>query len=249
MRQLPLIVALSIGILTGCSTLIPKRVEIGQDKVQKFPEEKSKEREIQRQAADRVSKDALELLRRIISEGGSSNVLKKASDTAIVADAVSDSLGPPLSPSDEPADKLAQKLNNATAKLQERIVDFRQDNDENVGKKIEGTGFLQIPYFLWIGGLAVAGFLAFAVLRVVLAVVSAMNPGVALGTRAAAMSGKVLSKAFSQVIAGGQRFKTDLKSIVDDEALREKIVELFVTSHRQSQDEEIQSVVKHLIKG
>lgn len=237
------------ALLAGCSTFLPKKVELGQDKVQKFPESKSKEREIQRQAADRVARDALEVLRRITHGPGTSrDLLEKASDTAVVADSVSDSLGPPMKRNTNDAQRLADNLNKATASLNERVEDFKEDNNENAGKKIEGTGWAQVPYFLWVGGFALAAFVFFAVMKVVLTVLSAMNPGVALGTKAVAIGGSALSKAFAQVLRGGQLFKKDLNAVLQNSDLEAKVLELFKRAQDHAQDEETRKTVKHLIK-
>lgn len=237
------------ALLAGCSTFIPKKVEIGQDKVQKFPESKSKEREVQRQAADRVARDALEVLRRITHGPGTSrDLLEKASDTAVVADAVSDSLGPPMTRNVGDAQELADDMNRATAKLNERVEDFKDENDENAGKKIEGTGKLQVPYFLWVGGFAIGAFVLFAILKVVLTVLSAMNPGVALGTKAVAIGGSALSRAFAQVLRGGQLFKRDLSAVLQNADLEAKVLEIFKKAQDHAQDEETRKTVKHLIK-
>jgi hypothetical protein len=240
---------LMVGLLAGCSTFIPKKVEIGQDKVQKFPESKSREREVQRQAADRVARDALEVLRRIThGPAASRELLEKASDTAVVADSVSDSLGPPMDRNVGDAQELADNMNRATAKLNERVEDFKEENDENAGKKIEGTGKIKVPYFLWVGGFAVTAFVLFAIMKVVLSVLSAMNPGVALGTRAVSLGGRAMSKAFSQVLRGGQQFKKDLGGVLNDANLEARVLEIFKQAQNHAQDEETRKTVKHLIK-
>ena len=172
----------------------------------------------------------------------------KASDTAVVADSVSDSLGPPMKRNTNNAQRLADDLNKATASLNERVEDFKEDNNENAGKKIEGTGWAQVPYFLWVGGFAVVAFVFFTFMKIALTVLSTMNPGVALGTRAVQIGGSALSKAFAQVLQGGQRFKKDLSQVVTDSQLQEQIIEIFKRAHDHAQDEETRKTVKHLIK-
>lgn len=244
--RLAIISLLLVGLLSGCSTFIPKKVELGQDKVQKFPEKKSSEREVQRQAADRAARESLDLLITLLKGDVPTNVVDKAEGVARITDSVSDSLGPPLSPNSESSMNLVNRLNRATAKLDERVIDFKDDNNENAGKKIEGTGWFQVSYVAWVGGALFLLVVGVAIMKVVMQVLSAMNPGVALGTRAAALGGKALSTAFSQVVKGGQDFKKSLGTIVNDESLRQKIVDLFTSSHKKAQDETTKQVVNHL---
>ncbi|WP_196301940.1 hypothetical protein, partial [Streptococcus pneumoniae] len=75
-------------------------------------------------------------------------VILPAGETAILSEAVADSVGPPLKPSNDPAPVLADKLSHTIAVLDKRLEQFKEDNNENAGKKIEGTGLLQIPYFV-----------------------------------------------------------------------------------------------------
>ena len=145
MKRLFALLALSSVLFTGCSSLIPKQVEFFQDKVERFPVAKSSEKEIQRQAAQKAAEQARETLKAALIDGSTVAVVKPADETVKLTDSVSRSLGPPVSPSKLPADELSQKLDHAVAKLNQRLDDFKADNDKNAGKKIEDTGLFKVP--------------------------------------------------------------------------------------------------------
>lgn len=246
---------LTLTLLAGCSTLIPKRVELGQDKVEKMPVPKASEREIQRQTAQRAALRADETYRAAIAEGSAPAVVLPAAETTVLTESVSRSLGPPLTPANPalPSQDLARKLDTAVAKLNSRIDDFREDNDKNAGHKIEGTGFLQIPYIVWLGGAAVLFMVVVVVVGLgwtALKAYSLSNPPVALGLKAVSLGGSLASKAVGQLVKGGEKFKEKLQSEIPgltDEA-RKQVEALFVSSHKESSDEVIQDAVKHLVQ-
>ncbi len=252
MKRLLLAITLALT-LTGCSSLIPKRVELGQDKVEKMPVAKASEREIQRQVAQRLAQKADETFRAAISVEAPNIVAVPAAESAVLAKANSTSLGPPLKSANPlmTSTDLAAKLDTAVAKLTARIDDFREDNDKNAGHKIEGTGFLQIPYVVWLGGAVVLFVILFVVAGVgwsFLKMYSLSNPPVALGLKAVQTGGALATKAVSQLIAGGKEFEKQLAtkvSGVSDEA-KEQIIELFRASHKQESDKDVRAVVDHL---
>lgn len=239
-------------LLTGCG-LIPKPVEFGQDKVEKMPVAKASEREIQRQTVDRLAEATEDTLRAAIEERTSANVLVPASDSAVLARAVKTSIGPPLKPASENLtnEELARRLETAVAKLTTRVEEFRSNNDQNAGKKIEGTGFLQIPYFVWLLIVAAAGFVGLLVLSVlwtVLKMYSASNPPVALGLKAVQMGGKATASLVSQLVKGGEQFKEMLDKTIQDPTLKEKVLETFRTAQMTAQSPDNQEIVKELTR-
>ena len=243
---------MTIVLLTGCSSLFPKRVEFGQDKVQSFPSAKDAEREVQRQTAERAARLAGQTVNEGRSEGVSTKVLKPAEETAILTRAISTSLGPPAKPASPgiTSEELAQKLDKAVAALNSRIDEFKKDNDANAGKKIEGTGFLQIPYFVYIavvGALAFIGFIVLTVVWAALKAYSISNPPLALGLNAVQLGGKGLSNLASQLIKGGETFKEKVQSQFDDPAVAAKVLEIFRDSHQKEQSPENQRLVKNLV--
>lgn len=253
MKRFLSLVALTTFLLTGCSSLIPKRVELGQDKVEKMPVAKSSERETQRQTAQRAALRADETLRAAILEDSSPAVVTPAAETTVLAGAVSRSLGPPTKPSTDSTDILARKLDTAIAKLNARVDDFRYDNDKNFGKAIEGTGFLQIPYVVWLGGAFVLVFIIVIVVGIgwtALKAYSFSNPPVALGLKAVQTGGALAAKAVGQLVGGGEKFKgwlkTELPHVSDE--VKKQVEELFISAHKESSDETVRNVVKELVQ-
>jgi len=245
-----LVLAVAISAFCGCASLIPKRVELFQDKVKEFPKQKPKEKELQRQTAKRAEEKAKETLEAAIAEDSSAAVLVPATETAILTDVVSESLGPPAKPAPDSksSDALAQELRSSIAALNKRIDNFKEDNNENAGKKIEGSGLFQIPYFLWLGGIVALILVLHLVLKAFLTIAAAGSPPVAIGMKVAGVGGKLLSKGFSQLIKGGEDFKDTIKNEIKDADLQAKILQAFQKSHRTTQDADIQSVIKELTK-
>jgi hypothetical protein len=244
--------ALLLVGLTGCGTLIPKRVEFGQDKVKAVPTQTDREKETQRRAAALAAQKARETREAALTNNAPPAVTVPARDTEALTEAVSESLGPPKhDPSGDDPQALAAELRVAIAKLNARLDSFRDKNDENIGKKIEGTGFLQIPYFVWLLMVVVVGFVGLILLGIgwsFLKMFAMSNPPVALGVNAVAMGGKLTARAVSQLIKGGEAFKDALGGVVSDPALLERVKELFRTSHKAAQDEHLQDAVKELTK-
>jgi hypothetical protein len=244
----PILLAL---LLTGCGTLIPKRVELFQDKVKEMPVARASEREVQRQAAQRAAQASASVLLAVVTDGAGTNIVQPAGDAAKLSDSVSRSLGPPLKPSSEAAPDLSRRLDTTIAKLNDRMDSFRDKNDENAGKKIESTGMFQIPYFLWIGLVGVFLFIGLIVMGVLwsfLKMYALSNPPVALGVNAISAGGKFATKALSQLVKGGETFKDAVVKEVSDPALQAKVKELFRVHHQTAQDQDVQAVIKELTK-
>lgn len=242
-----LLIFLLAPMLAGCGTLIPKRVELGQDKVQKFPLPSNSEEEARRQALQKLSEKARDAEQRAQGEACSAEV--PAAEAVDLAEALGRSYGPPKSRYSGPSSNLVEKLDHQTATYQAALRGFARDNDENAGKKIEGTGWLQVPYIAWAGGFIFLCVLGYAALKIGLGIVSAMNPAVGLGLNGIRNVGSsFLSKAFSQVLKGGEEFKSALDKIIPDEAIAQKIKDHFRATHQQAQDEQVQNFVKELTK-
>lgn len=246
------LLALFLVGLTGCGTLIPKRVEFGQDKVRAVPGPTDREKETQRRAAALAAEKARETREAALTNNSPPAVTVPAQAAEALTAAVSESLGPPKhNPTGDDPQALAAELRATIAKLNSRLEAFRDKNDENIGKKIEGTGFLQVPYFVWLLMLVVAGFVGLILLGIgwsFLKMFAMSNPPVALGVNAVQMGGKLTARAVSQLIKGGEEFKDALGGIVSDPELLKKVRGLFTTSHRGAQDEQLQDVVKELKK-
>jgi hypothetical protein len=230
--------------MTGCNSLFPKPVEFGQDKVEKFPNHPKKQLEAERQAVSLAATKAREAER--IATDDNSEAAKPAGEAADLSESVGRALGPPSDPWSGEVKKLTERLDRLTNKYNGLLSDFQKDNDVNAGKKIEGTGFLQVPYFLWLGIVAGVVMILWMILKTVANVAATANPGVAVGLKVAQAGGKVLSRGFSQLLKGGEDFKNWLKKEVPDETLQTKILEAFQTHHEKAQDSDVQNLVKEL---
>ena len=249
MKKLVPLILLAMAF-NGCS-LIPHKVEFFQDKVKKVPELTSSQREVEKRAALAAKFKAAETLTAAIGESASTNVILPATDAAKLTDVVSEMVGPPARPSTASTDKLVQEVRAALAKQDSKLESFKRENNENAGKKIEGTGLLQIPYFVYVGLIALVILVAWHLLHTVLTglqVAGVANPalGVAGGVGSALMGGveSVFSKGFSQVVKGGEKFKSWVGAEVEDPALRKKILDAFASAHKEAQDETVQTAVK-----
>jgi hypothetical protein len=245
-KLLTLLLALT---LTGCGTLIPKRVELGQDKVERVPVASATELEKQRRAAAMAEEQAQKTLDAAIGVDAPVCVTEPARATADLTDAVAKSVGPPKTPiqPNEDPHKVANDLRSAVAKLNARLDDFKADNDKNAGKKIEDTGWLKVPYFLWLGGFLVVGFVGLIVLGVAWSFVkmyAMSNPPVQLGVNAVQMGANFLKKAVGEIAKGGEKFKAAVEREVQDPALQAKIKDLFRVEHERAQSSEVQELVK-----
>lgn len=234
-------------LLTGCS-LIPKKVEVGQDKVEKFPEHTDKFIELQRQVAALAAARAQDTVDAALAEGSSEAVVRPGSETRDLTGAVSSSVGPPRAPFKGTAREARDGLNRETARHDGRIRDFAEDNDENAGKKIEGTGWLQVPYFLWLGIVFAVVVGLYIAAKVALGIVSAMNPPVGVGLQVAQIGAKGLGRAFSEVLRGGESFKRRVVSEVDDPAVVEKILKIFRSEQEKRQSEDTQAIIRDLTR-
>lgn len=231
------------SLLTGCS-LIPKSVEFGQKKVKSFPSHPVAQLESERQAVALAAVRAREAEK--IAEADDSLAAVPAGDAAELSEAVGRSLGPPANAWSGDVTALSAKLDGLTAKYNKLLDKFADRNDEFAGKKIEGTGFLQIPYFVYIGVIFVVGWIIWMLLKTFANVAGAANPGVAVGLKVAQVGGRALSRGFSQLIKGGQSFKEKIATEVTDPALRDKILETFRVSHQTHQDNDVQSLIQKL---
>lgn len=239
-----LTLALLASLLAGCS-LIPKSVEFGQRKIKAFPEASAKLQEVQRQAAEMAARKAKETVEAAKAEDCTAMVTEPAKEAAELTQVVSTSLGPPSNRWEKDSLALVEKLEHQIAALNDKIDKFAKRNDKDEGKKIEGTGFLQIPYFVYLGGIFALLWIVYIVLKTVGNVAAVGNPGVAVGMKVASLGGRALSGAFSELVKGGESFKDKVKSKFEP-AVSAQVLELFNQSHRMEQSPTTQDVVKKL---
>lgn len=240
-----------LGGVSGCGTLIPKKVELFQKKVQKVPDLTAYQKELQRRVA-RLAKDrASQTVDFALQEKTSTNLVAAARDTEKLTDSVSTSLGPPITPASSQASALilAEKLNSEIGRLDRKIDRYAERTEDVAGKKIEGTGLVQVPYFVWLGGIIVIIIIAKFILKDILgAAAMSGNPAAAVGLGAMNVAGSVVQKGFLQLVHGGEDFKNWVEKEVSDTGLQQKILTAFRSSHESKQDQDVQAVVKQLTK-
>jgi hypothetical protein len=244
MKQLAAII-LAV-LLTGCGSMIPKKVEFFQDTVAKYPEPSPALREQMRQAVYRAHDKAAVTVRAAVAENASTNVIAPAKEVERLTESVSFSLGPPEDPPMRgvTSEAIAFKLERSVAKLNEKIEDFKTDNNVNTGKKIEGTGLVQISYVWYVGGILAAICLLFIAGKIALTLFAAANPAAAVGLGVVNVAQAVVTKGFSQLIKGGENFKNWVEKEVSDPAVKQKVLEAFRATHKQAQDFDVQSTVR-----
>jgi hypothetical protein len=234
--------------LCGCMSLIPKPVEFGEKKVQAFPTLPESTVQAQCRVALRAKISALQTVEAAEAEHSSTNVLNPARNTVNLTDALSGSLGEPRWFGYDSDTNEAAALRRDTGKQQVAVRKFAAQDNKVAGKKIEGTGFLSVPYFLYVGLILLALVIGFGVLKIFLTVASVSNPGAAVGVGALNVAGSVVSKGFSQLVQGGEDFKNWVETEISDSGLKQKILDAFTSSHQKAQDEDVQTLVKTVTK-
>jgi len=232
---------------TGCGTLIPKKVELFQKKVQALPGKERRLLEHERQAAELTERRADSALRAATSGNAVASILP-LQDARAVADALSLSLGPPSDPWDGTAADLAAKLSHERSGYDRNIDSYRDDVQPLEGKKIEGTGLIQVSYFVWVGGIALVLLVVYFVARVLMQALAMSNPGVSVGLNALQMGGAAASRMLAQVLKGGKLFKKDVDALALDPDVKAKVLDMFSRAHDTAQDETTRLAVKTLVK-
>lgn len=251
-------VSTMLGIMlmsNGCGSLLPKKVEFFQDKVKVVPEQTEAQKETERQVALRAKEKAAQVVTVALSEGVSTNLLDPAGETMKLTASVSESLGPPKTPSTATTDALVQKSQTQLARLNENLDKYRKTEDKDAGKKIEGTGKVQIPYFEWIAIVGAALFIVYEIGKMIfnggklaLTAAASTNPGAAVGLNVVNVAQSVVQKGFSQLVKGGEDFKDWVEKEITDTGLKAKILDAFQTSHMKSQDSDVQNAVTAITK-
>lgn len=238
MKLLPLVAALLL--LPGCGILLPKQVELFQRKVKAVPELSEDAKETQRQAAERIAKEAQKALEGALRDHAGTNVLLPLKGTYSIADALSASLGPPDSHYSGSVGNLVDNLQFDLADYNKDLRDYADDVEKDVGKKIEGTGLVRIGYFTMIGGLFLIGFILWTATKVY----GVFNPVVGGVTSVIGrVSSSLVNKGFTQVVHGGEMFKDALDKANLSEETANYIKLLFVNAHKQAQDADVKKVV------
>jgi hypothetical protein len=230
--------------LTGCN-IIPKKVEYFQDRVQSMPERTQQADESLRQAARLAADRAAATERAALSTDAAPEVIQPASDTAILTSAVSAQVGPPAKAWQGDVPALIARMDAQEASYRRELETYRAEVRELAGKKIEGTGAIQVGYFTHLLILAAIMAVAWLILRIV----AITNAPVSVGLKTIEGGSKFLGRAFSELVEAGQDFKTRLKQrLSDNPELLESILSDFKTAHQSSQSRDTQKTVTQ-IKG
>jgi hypothetical protein len=241
MRSL-IAILLAFG-LAGCGTLIPEKVELFQDKVKQYPEYSEYARQLEKQLAQRLQQKTAQTVEAALETKASTNVVVPAREAERLAIANAVVVGPPEKPATMPSENLAVKVESTAGKLDSKIDSFKEGNDENAGKKIEGTGIFQVPYFAWIGGIMALLALLYFAGKIALNVAAMVNPGAAVGLNVVNGLSAVAGKGFSQLIKGGENFKEWVTQEIKDADIQKKVLDAFRTAQERAQDSDVQNAV------
>jgi hypothetical protein len=245
----PLLVSsfLVVSLLSaGCAWMRPKAVEFGQSKVKPVPVTSPQETELQKQAADFVKTRTQKAKEKALVTQAAPEVVRAVTEAELVADGLSVSLGPPKDPWRDEAERLAGLLKNQQARFDAQLDAYRKAVAPHVGKKIEGTGLLKIGYFqMW--GLAIGAVL---LIGLGLKIYGMANPVVGAGVAAVSAVGRigagVVSKAFSEVVAGGEAFKEYVEKSPLTAEVKATVLDLFSRAHAEAQNDPAKEIVKKM---
>jgi hypothetical protein len=182
------------------------------------------------------------------AENASTNIVSPAHEAAELTDALSSSVGAPASRPTESSQALADELRKSVAKLDQKIDKFAASNDKMEGKKVEGTGLIQVPYLAWLGGAIILVLVFWHLAKTALTLASGANPGALVGVAGMNVVGSVVSKGFQQVVKGGEKFKEWIDKEIEDPALKQKVLDAFAVAHKKAQDEDVKTLVDKVIK-
>lgn len=227
-------------LLVSCS-IFPGKKEFFQTKVPSFPA-KEKLEEKNKEAAAFVAEKITVAYDEGLKAQVTNSVMVPLKEAKTVAIPLSDSIGHPEAPYNGPATNLVVQMDKLTARYEVALRKLEVKLDDLEGKKIEGTGAIQMGYFTYLALLLGVG----AFLWFVLKIVSVFNPPVALGMQAVGVGGTLLRKGFTEVVHAGEKFKDMIKAKVEDPALQEHVLSLFRQAHMETQSTDVQHVIKTL---
>lgn len=242
--QIALLTAILSALAVGCTSLFPKKVELFQKKVPDMPAVTQKAEETQRQAADYVATKTEEAKVEAIKADSPTNIVQPITEAHVVADALSTSLGPPDDPWRKEAVALATKLTKQTAQYNSELEAYRKRIVALEGKKIEGTGLIQIGYFTYIGLILGGIVLIYFGLRIY----GLFNPVVGLaGSTIGRVSSSVLTKGFSEIVAGGQQFLNWVENSNLPQETVDWVTNAFKLAQQTKQSASTQQVISNLV--
>lgn len=229
--------------MSGCG-IIPKSVELFQKKVKPVPVKTEKAAELERQAIDFIDQKVEKAYIAGIKENVSTNVIQPLRDAHIVAPSLLTSLGPPATPWKSTSTNLALSLDKSTAALNSKLEDYRDKNEKLEGKKIEGTGIVQMPWLVYIAILVIL----FYIIKFALSIYGSINPVVGLGFRVAKVPVDLLKRGFSEIIEAGETFKDSIEDKIEDPVVKNEVIDLFRQAHLAKQSRDTQDVIQTITR-
>lgn len=236
-----LLAGLLLLSVSGCSIFSPGKKEFFQTKVPVFPE-KAKVEEKQKQAADFVAKKVEVAYDEGLKAQVTNSVMVPLGEAHAVASPLSETLGPPTKPYKGAGTNLVNEMHGLEARYNTSLKELEDKLGGLEGKKIEGTGLIQVGYFTWLAFLFGLGALLFFILKIV----SIFNPPVALATSTISAGAGLLRRGFSEVVEAGEKFKDMVKAKVENPELQQSVLDLFRRAHMEAQSRDVQSVIQQL---
>jgi len=234
--SLPVLIIL---LTSGCIT--PKNVEFFQKKVPTPLDTKNIQEDIRllswniRNYVDQLNTQLVSLSQNVTNEVTLTNVVKvqkTVTNLVQLSHALLVITGPP---------KSLNVKGNAVEIVRYTLRDYRKYLDklhkqqlelaELQGKKIEGTGLIQMSYFTYLFLVFVGLVFIYVIFRVLYLIF--FQPYLS-GLQVI----RHLEKALSEVIHGGEVFKDKLEQIIQDRQLKQQIREIFKESHKEVQSED-----------
>ncbi len=229
---------------TGCG-LIPKAVEFGQKKVPTPPQKTEITHQEEKQAVSIINRDIREAIIASIKENASTNITNPLFDMRPLGESLSFSLGAPLNEYSGSSSNLATQINKNSAILDKKTDQFDKKLAPLEGKKIEGTGIIKIPYFLYLGVVLGGGFLLYQGIKIAINVYSGLNPAFGVGAGVVkGVSSKVISAGFGQVLNGVESLKNHLKTTEQTSFTSDEILKLIQEHQERKQSPEVQKLIK-----
>ena len=228
-------------LLSSCAALLPADKEFFQKKVPSFPD-KDKKVEIQKQTAAVLATKVDQAYDAGLAYNIDSHAMAPLAEAHVLARPLSESLGQPLKPYTGDVTNLVGILHILEAKYDAALSKLETKLDGLEGKKIEGTGAIQIPYFLYLAIIVGVG----ALLVFIFKIVAIANPPLAIAGTAVSAGAGLVKRGFGEMIEGGEHFKDLVAEKFEDPKLQAHILDLFRQAHMTKQSRDVQDVVKAL---
>lgn len=229
--------------LVGC---LPNK-EFGRKSVPKLPEKVTPRfQETQKEGLTYVKYKLDDVWTYSLTNDVSTNLAADIYATKRVVDALCLQVGPPRYEFKGNFTNLIRNIVGTVSEYDRQMDTFERKLEPLEGKKVEGSGWLSISYWTYYLIMAVVLVVLYITIKILLTIFA---PEVAVGLNSAGrMTSGMLSKAFSQLVAGGEAFKENLDKITDNRELQEKIKHTFRTSQMAEQDKQVQNIVRTLTK-